>query len=282
MRRRCRGCRSTRWRSAFARFPRPCKRGRASAAVTHGLLVGQRAILKQVTAVRGLPGGSPSWATPHVGRGTVAGDDAERRLVGSIEDAGAVLLQHRHRSGSPSTGATSNRHKEPGVSRWGQIKPSLPTILIGPYGATSNRHPGAKSDCQGHANLRERQMRQPFGATPCRRTRGVAERHDLVAPSCLSGRPSTSSGYRSTASQGGQPVGPTPSRWLGCSPPRPGSAGRRPDCHRPAPGTGRGLPGRWPDPRPAAGFQPGGAGRRNWLNLPTVRQVLGVGPQVHR
>ena len=32
-------------------------------------------------------------------------------------------VQHRHRSGSPSTGATSNRHNKPGVSRWGQIKP---------------------------------------------------------------------------------------------------------------------------------------------------------------
>ncbi len=36
------------------------------------------------------------------------------------------------------------------MSRWGQIKPSQQTDRFGPGGATSNRHPGAKSDCQGH------------------------------------------------------------------------------------------------------------------------------------
>ena len=57
-------------------------------------------------------------------------------------------MQHRYRSGSPSTGATSNRHNEPGALRWGHIKPSQQTIQVGPGGATSNRHTGAKSNCQ--------------------------------------------------------------------------------------------------------------------------------------
>ena len=37
-------------------------------------------------------------------------------------------VQRRHRSVSPSTGATSNRHNEPGVSRRGQIKPSQQSV----------------------------------------------------------------------------------------------------------------------------------------------------------
>ena len=59
-------------------------------------------------------------------------------------------VQHRHRSGSPSTGATSNRHNKPGVSRWGQIKPSQPTVPSSQVGPDQT---GAKSAVRASPGL---------------------------------------------------------------------------------------------------------------------------------